>query len=120
MNEAIANKYKARAEMEMARRQVAADARQAYAGIENGLSQVVALESAVDSSNSAVKGNQAGFGLGIRTTIDVLNAQQQLYSAQRDLVKARYDTLFQGLKLKAAAGILAESDVTEISAEMGK
>lgn len=120
VNEAIANKYKARAEMEMARRQVAADARQAYAGIENGVSQVVALESALDSSNSAVKGNQAGFGLGIRTNIDVLNAQQQLYTAQRDLVKARYDTLFQGLKLKAAAGMLAESDVAEISAEMRK
>jgi outer membrane protein len=43
--------------------------------------------------------------------IDVLNAEQQLYTAQRDLIKARYDTLLQGLKLKAAAGVLSEADV---------
>ena len=47
--------------------------------------------------------------------IDVLNAEQQLYTAQRDLLKARYDTLFQGFKLKAAAGVLTESDVLEIN-----
>ena len=118
VTEAIANKLKARADMETARRQVAADARQAYAGIENGLSQVEALESTVDSSRNSVKGNRVGFGLGIRMNIDVLNAEQQLYTAQRDLAKARYDTLFQGVKLKAAAGILAEPDVTEISAQL--
>ena len=118
VTEAIANKSKARADMETARRQVAADARQAYAGIENGLSQVEALESTVDSSRNSVKGNRVGFGLGIRMNIDVLNAEQQLYTAQRDLAKARYDTLFQGVKLKAAAGILAEPDVTEISAQL--
>jgi outer membrane protein len=44
-----------------------------------------------------------------------LNAEQQLYTAQRDLLKARYDTLFQGFKLKAAAGVLAESDVVEVN-----
>jgi len=47
--------------------------------------------------------------------IDVLNAEQQLYNAQRDLLKARYDTLFQGFKLKAAAGVLTESDLLEIN-----
>ena len=120
VSEAIANKYKAQADMETARRQAATDARQAYAGIENGLSQVEALESAVDSSKSSVKGNRIGFGLGIRMNIDVLNAEQQLYTAKRDLAKARYDTLFQGLKLKAAAGILAEPDVAEISAQLEK
>lgn len=118
VSEAIANKSKARADMETARRQVAADARQAYAGIENGLSQVEALESTVDSSRNSVKGNRAGFGLGIRMNSDVLNAEQQLYTAQRDLAKARYDTLFQGFKLKAAAGILAEPDVAEVSAQL--
>jgi outer membrane protein len=119
VSEAIANRDKAQADIEIARRQVAADARQAYAGVENGLAQVEALESAVDSSKSSVKGNQIGFGLGIRMNIDVLNAQQQLYTAQRDLAKARYDTLFQGFKLKAAAGILTESDVIQLSKQMG-
>ncbi len=115
---AIANRFKARADLETARRQAIAEVRQAYAGIENGLSQVTALESTVDSSQKSVKGNRIGFGLGIRMNLDVLNAEQQLYAAQRDLAKARYDTLLQGLKLKAVAGILAETDVTEISIQL--
>ncbi|BBP04397.1 outer membrane protein [Sulfuriferula plumbiphila] len=119
ISEAIASRCKSQAELEAARRQAATDARQAYAGIENGLAQIEALQSAVKSSQSAVKGNQAGFGVGIRMNIDVLNAEQQLYSAQRDLAKARYDTLLQGLKLKAAAGALSEDDVLTVNALLG-
>lgn len=115
VTEAIANKNKAAADLETARRQAGTDAKQAYSAIVNGLAQIEALESAVDSSRSAVKGNQIGYKLGIHINIDVLNAEQQLYSAQRDLVKARYDTLLQGLKLKAAAGILTESDVVVVN-----
>jgi outer membrane protein len=62
-----------------------------------------------------VKGNQAGYKLGLRINSDVLNAQQQLFASKRDLAKARYDTLFAGLKLKAAAGVLSESDVQVIN-----
>lgn len=113
--EVIANRYKIQADLEAARRQAGADARQAYAGITNGLSQIEALESAVESGKSAVKGNQVGYKLGIRINIDVLNAEQQLYASQRDLTKARYDTLFQGLKLKAAAGALSEADLSTIN-----
>ena len=65
---------------------------------------------AVESGQSALKGNQAGYKLGIKINIDVLNAQQQLFTSQRDLSKARYETLLQGLKLKAAAGALGEAD----------
>ena len=115
VTETIANKNKAAAELEVARRQSGTDARQAYAAIVNGLAQIDALESAVESSKSAVNGNQIGYKLGIHMNIDVLNAEQQLYTSQRDLLKARYDTLFQGFKLKAAAGILTESDVLAIN-----
>ena len=112
VSEAIANKNRAAAELEAARRQAAADARQAYSALMNGLAQIEALELSVESGKSAVKGNQVGYRLGIHMNIDVLNAEQQLYSARRDLVKARYDTLFQGFKLKAAAGALSEADVS--------
>jgi outer membrane protein len=115
VSEAIANVGKATAELEVARRQAGTDARQAYAAIVNGLAQIEALESAVESSTSSVKGNQVGYKLGIHMNIDVLNAEQQLYTAQRDLVKARYDTLLQGLKLKAAAGTLGEEDVYAVN-----
>lgn len=114
--EAIANMNKAAAELEVARRQAATDAKQAYTAIMNGLAQIEALDSAVLSSHEAVKGNQAGFKLGVHMNIDVLNAEQQLFTAQRDLNKARYDTLLQGLKLKAAAGILAEADILTFNA----
>ena len=115
VSEAIANVGKAAAQLEVARRQSGTDARQAYSAIVNGMAQIEALESAVESSNSAVKGNKVGYKLGIHMNIDVLNAEQQLYTAQRDLVKARYATLFQGLKLKAAAGVLTEADVRGVN-----
>ncbi|WP_301102072.1 TolC family outer membrane protein [Propionivibrio sp.] len=117
--EAVSNRHKTRADLEAARRQAASDARQAYAGITNGLAQIEALDSAVLSGESAVKGNQVGYTLGIRINIDVLNAEQQLYTTQRDLSKARYETLFQGLKLKAAAGVLSEDDLSALNGLLG-
>ncbi|MGZ5819478.1 MAG: TolC family outer membrane protein [Burkholderiaceae bacterium] len=114
--EAIANRNKAQADLEAARRQAATDAQQAYAGVVNGLAQIEALNVALASGQSAVKGNRVGYRLGIRINIDVLNAEQQLYTSQRDWTKARYDTLLQGLKLKAATGSLTEEDVTGVNA----
>ena len=119
VSEAIANRNKAAAELEVARRKSATDAKQAYEAIVNGLAQIDALQSSVESSKSAVIGNQIGYKLGIHMNIDVLNAEQQLYTSQRDLLKARYDTLFQGFKLKAAAGVLTEDDVLEINSLLG-
>jgi outer membrane protein len=113
--EALANRYKSQAQLEEARRKAVAEARLAYAGVMNGLSQIEALESAVQSGMRAVSGNQVGYRAGIRINSDVLGAEQQLYNSQRDLVKARYDTLLQGLKLKAAAGVLVESDLMTIN-----
>lgn len=113
--EAVANKNKAESELEVARRQAATDAKKAYAAIVNGQVKIKALESAVESGKSAVDGNSAAYKLGIHMNIDVLNAEQQLYAAQRDLIKARYDTLFQGFKLKAAAGALSDLDVALVN-----
>jgi len=53
--------------------------------------------------------------VGLKINSDVLNAQQQVYAARRDLAKVRYDTLLQGLKLKAAAGILLPSDLVAVN-----
>ncbi len=113
--EAIAGRDKLAAQLEETRRKAGADARQAYADVINGLSQTEALQSAVESGEISVKGNQAGYKLGIRINSDVLNAQQLLFASKRDLVKARYDTLLAGLKLKAAVGVLSEADVQGIN-----
>jgi outer membrane protein len=116
VKEAAANLNRSRADVEAVRRQAAAEARQAFAGVSNGLAQVQALVSAVESSKSSVEANQVGYRTGTRINIDVLNAEQQLYAAVRDLAKARYDTIMQSLRLRAAAGNLAETDLQGVNA----
>jgi len=115
VREAVANLGKARAELDDARRQAAALARQAHAGIANGQAQIEALVSAVESSKSSVEANKIGYKIGTRINIDVLNAEQQLYAAQRDLSKSRAETLMNGLRLKASTGALEIADVEALN-----
>lgn len=115
VTEAIANRNKAEYDLEAARKQAAMDAQQAFSGIVNGLAQIEALNYANESGQNSVKGNRMAFKLGVRINLDVLNAQQQLYAAKRDLAVSRYDTLYQGLKLKAATGTLSEEDLVAIN-----
>jgi len=116
VTQAVALAGKARADLDTARRNAAQGARTAYLGVQNGVSQVRALEAAEASSRLALEANKTGYEVGVRINIDVLNSQQQLYSTRRDLAKARYDTLLAGLKLKAAAGSLSEADLAELNA----
>ena len=53
--------------------------------------------------------------VGVRTNVDVLNSQQQVFSARRDLAKARYDVITNTLRLKAAAGILTDMDLEQVN-----
>ncbi|GGC82968.1 TolC family outer membrane protein [Undibacterium terreum] len=116
VRESIALEDKARNDLEFARRTSAQGARQSYFGVNSGLAQVKALEAAEVSSQSALDSNKLGYQVGVRINIDVLNAQQQLYTTQRDLAKARYDTIMNGLRLKSAAGTLKEEDLAEVNA----
>lgn len=116
VREALAAQDKAGEELEAARRQAAASARQAFAGVVNGLAQVDALASAVRSSESSLEANRIGYRIGTRINIDVLNAQHQLYAAQRDWHKARAETLMHGLRLKAANATLEEADLEAVNA----
>ena len=90
-------------------------ARTAYLNVVAGLSQVNALEAAEKSSKLALDSNKLGYEVGVRINIDVLNAQQQLFAAQRDLSKARYDTLLASLKLRASVGSLQTNDLDTVS-----
>lgn len=117
--EAIANQEKARADLENSRRTVALAARQSYLGVTNGMAQVKALEQALLSSETALASNKLGYDVGVRINIDVLNSQQQVFSTRRDLSKARYDTIMNGLRLKAAAGSLTEADIVEVNRLLG-
>ncbi|WP_442783081.1 TolC family outer membrane protein [Collimonas fungivorans] len=116
VRQAVALEDKARSDLESARRNAALNARQAYLGVNSGLAQIKAYEAAEISSQSSLDSNRLGYQVGVRINIDVLNAQQQLYSTRRDLAKARYDTLMNSLKLKSAVGALKEEDLQQINA----
>lgn len=102
-------------DLENARRTAEQDARTAYLGVFAGLLEVKAYEAAEKSSRLALESNQLGYEVGIRINIDVLNAQQQLTTTQQNLSKARYNTLLNGLKLKAATGSLTEQDIDTVN-----
>ena len=80
-----------------------------------GLSQVEALEAAEESSKVALESNKLGYEVGVRINIDVLNAQRQLFSTQRDLAISRYDALRAKLELLSAIGDLDLSAVKQMS-----
>jgi outer membrane protein len=113
--EAAANFNKTREDLQNARRSAAIDARRNFLSVMSGISQVGALEQALVSSQSALDSNRLGYEVGVRINIDVLNAQQQLYSTERDLAVARYNTITNYLRLKAAAGSLREDDLEEVN-----
>jgi len=113
--EAAALANRARDELDNARRNSALAARQNYLSVINGIAQVGALEQALVSSRSALDSNRLGYEVGVRINIDVLNAQQQVFSTQRDLAVARYNTITNHLRLKAAAGSLRDEDLEEVN-----
>src|SRR2546423_7272452 len=119
VRQAVANREKAQQDLEGARRTAALSARQSYVGVTNGMAQVKALEAALVSSRSALDSNKLGYEVGGRINIDVLNAQQQAFSPLPDLSRARYDTILNGLRLKAASGTLGEADVGEVNRLLG-
>ncbi len=119
VREAIALHEKARSELDHLRRTAEFTTRQSFLGLTNGLAQVRALEQALRSSESALASNRLGYTVGVRINIDVLNAQQQVFQTKRDLSKARYDAIMNGLRLKAAAGGLVEEDFNAINTLLG-
>jgi outer membrane protein len=100
---------------ERARRDAVRQTRQAYLGVESAIARVGALRQAVISSQSALDAVDAGFQVGTRTSVDVLDAQRDLFQARNDLAAARYDYIRNALKLRLAAGTLVPSDLDTIN-----
>jgi len=117
--ESAALSLKAKDDLENARRTQILTARQIYLSVLNGIVQVTALEQALVSSQSALDSNKLGYEVGVRINIDVLNAQQQLFQTRRDLSLARYNTLTNHLRLKAAAATLREEDLEVVNRALG-
>jgi outer membrane protein len=100
--------------MDSAYRAAARQTRSAFLGIQASISSVKALEQSTVSSQAALEATQAGFEVGTRTIVDVLNATRTLYNAKQNLARARYDYILNTLKLKQAAGTLSVQDLKQV------
>ena len=105
---------------EQQRRAVTRQTRESYNGVMSGISRVKALKQAVVSNEKALESTEAGYDVGTRTTVDVLNARRNLFSAKRDYARSRYDYILDTLRLKQAAGILSVNDLVDINNWLGK
>jgi outer membrane protein len=116
--QAVLNKQKALDDIEIARRSTDLETQRAFLNLSTTIAQVKALEQALISSQSQLDSTQLGYEVGVRTSVDVLNAQQQLFSAKRDLLQARYNYLVNIIRLKTASGIVAEVDLADINQQL--
>jgi len=101
--------------LEQQRRSVTRKTREAFRNVHAAISQVQALQQALVSTLSALEATEAGFEVGTRTVVDVLNAQRELFRAQRDLAGARYGFLVSTLGLRLAAGSLNGEQIGSIN-----
>ncbi|MFK8013782.1 MAG: TolC family outer membrane protein [Marinicellaceae bacterium] len=101
---------------EQARRSTVRNIRNAYHGFNASKSSIEARKLAMISAQSGLEATEAGYEVGTRTIVDVLNSQQRLYQAQGDYSRAKYDYFIQFLSLKQAAGSLNEQDINTINA----
>ena len=90
--------------------------RNSYLTVLSAISQVNALKQALRSTQTALEATQAGFEVGTRTAVDVLDSQQEMYLAQRNYIRARHAYIVSALQLKQAAGTLTDEDMTLINA----
>ena len=120
IKETLSLEDKAQSDLEAARRNIAQATRSAFFTVQSLRGQVLALEAAESSSQLALAATQLGYKVGVRVNLDVLNAQSQLFQAQRDLAKARYDVIFNGVRLRQASGQLQPQDVNAVDALLAR
>jgi len=101
--------------LETARRDTQRNARNSFLGVQAAVSQVKALKQAVVSSESRLKASEAGYEVGTRTTVDVLDARRELFDSQRRYSRARYDYILVKLKLEQTVGNLNLEDVNNVN-----
>jgi outer membrane protein len=116
--QAVLNKQKAQDDIVIARRQSDLETQRAYLNLSTTIAQVKALDQALISSQSQLDSTTLGYEVGVRTSVDVLNAQQQLFSAKRDLLQARYNYLVNIIRLKSATGMVGEADLQDINQQL--
>jgi outer membrane protein len=96
------------------------DTRSSHLAVLTSAATVKARQQAITSGRSALEATQAGYDVGTRDLVDVLNAQRNLYSAQRDYFNALYTYVVATLRLKQAAGVLVAADISELDQWLDK
>ena len=114
VREAVYLHRASREQLQRVTRETERQSRDAYLGVLAEESRVQALKQAVSSSQTALEATQAGFDVGTRTIVDVLNSQFALYAAKTNYQRSRYDYLLNALRLKQAAGTLQVQDLEQI------
>jgi outer membrane protein len=118
VRQAIALQDRARQDLEFARRTAFTLAQTGYTGVVSAVASVKAFEQALLSAESAYQSNVLGQEVGVRTFLDVLTVQQNVYSTRRDLAQAYFNYFIGALRLKAAIGTLTDSDLEEINRQL--
>jgi outer membrane protein len=116
VQQAVFQHRAARERLERTARETERQTRDAYLGVISGISRVQALKQAFESAKTALKATEAGFEVGTRTTVDVLDARRTLFTAETNFLRSRYDYLINGLRLQQAAGTLTVEDIAAIDA----
>lgn len=109
------NYISASQDLELTYRQTVQSVRSSFNDVKASMSTIRALEQAVVSARSALEATEAGFDVGTRTIVDVLDSTQNLFDARRNLAGARYDFIQAVVNLKQAAGTLTAQDIEMIN-----
>lgn len=102
-------------QLELTRRQVRQNIRSLYLQLQTSVQNIDARKQSIRSAESALDATQTGYQVGTRNIVEVLNAQKNLYSAQRDYANARYDYIINLLSLKFYAGTINEADIDALN-----
>jgi len=113
--QAAAGYERAQADLDVRSNRILVEMRKSYDQVQNSIAKVAALEKAVASGKLLMTATQQSIKGGVRINLDLLNAQQQLYTSQRDLAQARYNYLINLVRLRAGAGTLDEGAVREVA-----
>jgi outer membrane protein len=105
----------ARERSERTARETERQTRDAYLGVVSEISRVQALRQALESTRTAMQATEAGFEVGTRTTVDVLDSRRRLFEAQTNYLRSRYDYIINVLRLRQAAGTLSQKDLEEVN-----
>lgn len=120
LRESMARQAQAEQELAAAQRDTRLQVQDAFLAVKTGVSRIGALDQSVRSAETALEATTLGRDVGTRTELDVLDAQQRLFSTQLELAQARHDYLLGRLRLAAAAGGLQPADLQALNAYLAR